>query len=80
MTSRSKFQLTKVTEEAYNKGTKKLAFTTVYDPNITEDKMFAQCSPCGTIEIVVKNPVALDQMKLGEFYYVDFTLIEKASE
>jgi hypothetical protein len=75
---RAKFKLTSITEhDGY--GAKTLKFTVQYDMSIPEDVRFAKATPCGTLEMYVDNPVALERLKLGEQYYLDFTEVPKAT-
>lgn len=54
-----------------------LIFETQYSPEIPEDQSFQKYTPWGTItvDMVIDNPKALEQFKIGEYYYVDFTKI-----
>ncbi len=73
---RAKFKLTTITTTEYGKGvgsSKKLRFDTVYDKAIPEDCSFSTATPSGTIEMQVDNPAALEQLKIGQSFYVDFT-------
>lgn len=79
MSIRAKMKLTHVTETVWAPpGGKNLKFTTVYDTAIPEDQRFQKATPTGEITMHVDSPVALEQFKLGEDYYVDFTLAPKA--
>lgn len=70
---RAKFEL--VEEHAFSGfGGKKLIFQPRYDPEIPEDVRFSRATPSGNFEMHVDNPAALAQLKLGEKYYVDFTV------
>lgn len=40
-----------------------------------EDNTFAKYSPSGQFTITIANPVLLGAFKVGEIYYVDFTLV-----
>jgi len=73
MSVRAKMQLQEVTSVQWSAGTKILKFQTSYDPTIPEDQRFTKATPSGQITMQVDNPAALEQLKLGEFYYVDFT-------
>lgn len=51
-------------------------FTTVYEPDAakdTENARFTKATPWGNIALGIDNPAALEQFKVGESYYVDFT-------
>lgn len=47
-----------------------------YDTTIPEDQRFYDATPTGHIEMVVNNPVALEQLTIGKSFYVDFTPCE----
>lgn len=68
---RAKMVLQTVSEHAW--GAKTLKFATQYDAAIPEDQRFQKATPSGSIEMLVDNPVALQQFDLGKAYYVDFT-------
>lgn len=50
-------------------------FRPQYDPNIPEDRRFAQASPSGELSITVDNPsvVAVWEGKQGKQFYLDWT-------
>jgi hypothetical protein len=73
---RGKFQVTAITEHSYP--TKEIEFATVYDTSIPEDQRFLKATPYGSIKMSVDNPVALEQLKLGRFFYVDFTEVPQS--
>lgn len=74
MSIRAKFCLTHVTETTWGSpGCKVLKFNAQYDQSIPEDQRYCKATPSGTIEMQVDNPAALEQFKLGEYYYLDFT-------
>jgi hypothetical protein len=54
----------------------KLVFEPEYDQSIPEDQRFARATPNGRFEMHVDNPAVTDNMKLGQTFYVDFTLVE----
>ncbi len=47
-----------------------------YDMSIPEDRRFAMATPSGSFEMVVDNPAALAQLKLGQTFYLDLTPVE----
>lgn len=59
----------------------------LYDPNLDEDKRFAENTPTGHIEMVITNPKAIDQFKplktpiycvfMGAVEYEDFQNLMK---
>ena len=68
---RGKFQVTGITEHNYP--AKEIEFSTVYDSSIPEDQRFLKATPWGSIKMSVDNPLALEQLKLGKYFYVDFS-------
>lgn len=54
---------------------KKIILTAQYDQKVAEDVSFCKATPTGHIEMVIDNPVALDRMPVGTYFYVDFTPI-----
>lgn len=73
MSVRAKMQLQKITAHSWSSTAKTLEFQTQYDTSIPEDQRFTKATPSGSITMQVDNPAALEQFKLGESYYVDFT-------
>ena len=75
MAFRAKLKLSQ--ETVYDVGTgKTLKFTTEYDDTIPEDQRFHKFTPTGSFEMFCTNPVVLEQCKLGQKFYVDFTPVE----
>jgi len=72
MSVRAKMKLTSVTEHA-NWGAKTLKFQAQYDTATPEDQRFQKATPTASAEFVIDNPSAVEQFKLGDDYYVDFT-------
>lgn len=70
---RAKFTLTEIHNFSWSDNSKNFVFTPQYDPSIPEDVRFAKASPTGKFEMRVDNPAAIEQLKLGQAYYVDFT-------
>jgi hypothetical protein len=70
MTVRAKFYLSAITERVG--GGKTLRFETQYDSSIPEDVRFTKATPWGSVEMQIDNPAAIEQFKLGSFYYADF--------
>jgi hypothetical protein len=70
---RAKLRLTEITDVAWSAARKKLRFECQYDNTIPENQRFQQATPEGHIELVVDNPAAINALKLGNYYYVDFT-------
>ena len=73
---RAKFQVTAITEHVWGNGVKTVRFEPRYDASIPEDQRFAEATPSGELSITVNNPAALEQFKLGQQFYLDFTPVE----
>lgn len=72
MSVRCKMQLVEVTESAWSTSSKTLTLRAVYDTSIPEDQRFAKATPSAELKMTVDNPAAIEQLKLGAFFYVDF--------
>lgn len=72
MSVRAKFQLHSITDHA-NSQAKTLKFGAVTADGVPENERYHKYTPSGSLEIYVDNPPAVEQFKLGEQYYVDFT-------
>ena len=72
MAVRAKMTVQSITDFGPNTG-KQVKFVTAYDPTIPEDVAFTKATPYGEILMNVDNPAALDQLAIGEAFYVDFT-------
>lgn len=72
MSVRAKFKLESITSHAYG-DTKTVKFIAQYDTSIPEDQRFQKATPWGEFQMMIDNPVALEQLKLGEHYYFDIT-------
>lgn len=73
---RAKMRLDEIV--SYAGGTAKtVVFRPAYDASIPEDQRFMRATPSGELRMFVDNPAALDQLKLGEYYYLDFTPVPK---
>jgi len=53
--------------------TRRVKFTAQYDASIPEDQRFWDSSPNAEFSVLVNNPVALEQLVLGQAYYLDLT-------
>ena len=52
-----------------------VAKTGTYDPDgADEDNTYAHFSPSGTLSLTIANPALVGTFKVGEKYYMDFTL------
>lgn len=68
---RAKFVVTEVTEFA-NSTTKIVKLQPRYDSSLPEDKRFAEATPSGDLSMTVTNPGALQHLKAGAIFYLDF--------
>lgn len=71
MAVRAKLRLTSVTEHEWP--AKTLRFTAQYDSSLPEDVRFQKATPTASAEFMIDNPHAVEQFKIGECYYVDFS-------
>jgi hypothetical protein len=74
---RAKFQTQSVTDFGY--GSKQVKLCAVYaisEERNKEDNQFSKATPSGTIEMMISAEGALDFIKPGKKYYVDFTEAE----
>lgn len=65
-------------------GQNEVSFQTVYETDETknadpENVRFTEATPWGNIRLGINNKAALDQFKVGDDYYVDFTPAPKAN-
>jgi len=80
MTTRCKFRLQSITYQAGTTG-KALRFTAVSDSkdtSIPEDKAFTKYTPSGELTVTIDNPAVEPMLKVGEYYYLDLSLIVPA--
>lgn len=73
---RGKFRVIKIAETAYG-GAKEVTLQPEYDTNIEEDRRYCKATPSGQITMYIDNPPAVEYLKLGEYFYVDFTAVPK---
>lgn len=73
---RGKFRVIKISETAYGSG-KEVVLQPEYDTSIDEDRRYSKATPSGQITMFIDNPPALEYLKLGEYFYVDFTAVPK---
>lgn len=76
MAARAKLTLQSITQ--HSGGSRSLKFMAIYDTSTPEDQRFQKATPSATAEFFIDNPAALEQFKLGEAYYVDFTPAPKS--
>lgn len=75
--TRAKFKLAEITHVSWNPNTRRVKFSTEYDPSLPEDQRFSNATPSGEITMIVDNPVAVARLEIGKSYYVDFTPISE---
>jgi hypothetical protein len=73
---RCKMTLENVFANAY--GGSKAIFRCTYDQKVAEDVSFQKATPSGFAEFQVDNPKAVEQMIIGQAYYVEFIPVPKA--
>lgn len=74
---RAKFQVTAITSHSW--GGTEIVLEPRYDSSIPEDRRFSDATPSGKMTMLINNPAAVDQLKLGQFFYVDFTPVPAQS-
>lgn len=77
---RAKFTVIEVRRHYYSKtaaGPVTLVLSPMYDTSIPEDQRFSKANPSGRIEMTVDNPSAVEYLKPGGEFYVDFTATEQ---
>jgi hypothetical protein len=81
---RAKFTVTRIQQHYYNNGKEvvksgtEVFLSPQYDTSIPEDQRYAKATPSGEIRLQIDNPPAVDYLKPGETFYVDFTAVPKA--
>lgn len=75
---RAKFRVTKIAKTHW--GSTEVTLTPEYDQAIPEDQRFAKATPSGQIQLLIDNPPAVEYLKLGGFFYVDFTEVATAKD
>ncbi len=74
MTIRAKFKVVAITQHTdYSAVTIKLAPR--YDEKIPEDQRYASATPSGELSMLVDNPAAIEELRLGQSFYLDLTPI-----
>jgi hypothetical protein len=44
---------------------------------VPEDAAFTKATPTGEARFSIDNPAAIEQLTIGEYYYVDFSPVPK---
>lgn len=80
MSVRAKFFVSKIEEYASPVGSKKVFLSAVMNGKdgkaCEENKSFAKYTPSGELFMMIDNPVAAEQFKAGQEFYIDFTRAE----
>lgn len=82
---RAKFTVTQVRQHYYNNGKEavkagtEIVLTPQYDTSIPEDQRFAKATPSGELRMMIDNPSAVEYLKAGEAFYVDFTAVNQVT-
>ena len=71
MSVRAKLVVSEIRENRY--GSKTVVLEAQYDDTIPEDRRFYDATPTGRCEMMINNPAAIEQLRLGKAFYVDFT-------
>ena len=74
---RAKFRVMSVTQDVYQERARTIKMAPYYDDAIPEDARFAEATPSGELTMYVNNPAAIAQLKLGEYFYLDFVPVEE---
>ena len=72
---RAKFTVGAFVPNIYGSGVS-VMLNTLYDPEVPEDQRFCTATPSGYMTMLVNNPVAIEALKIGKKFYVDFTEVE----
>jgi hypothetical protein len=80
---RAKFTVSNISKSYYAgangepvEGSTYVTLTPQYDSSIEEDRRYAKATPSGEIRLQVDNPPAVEYLKPGQQFYVDFTKVE----
>ncbi len=65
-----KMQVQEITEHA-GYSAKTITLRCMYDTNIPEDKRFYDATPNGEMKVDVNNPIAIESLQLGQYFYLD---------
>lgn len=71
---RAKFRVTAIKSTVgYNTAQKELSHVTLNPVTDDANKSWSKWTPTGQLEMQINNPAALEQFKLGQCYFLDFT-------
>lgn len=79
MSVRAKFQVTEVRQATgWSNGPHETSTVVLSAVSGEENKTWSKWTPGGRLEMQINNPAALEQFKIGEFYFLDFTPVPRA--
>jgi hypothetical protein len=74
MSVRAKFQVTQISQStAWGNGPHETSEVTMNAVSGEANKTWSKWTPGGTLKMQINNPEALNQFKIGEFYFLDFS-------
>lgn len=73
MNVRAKFKLIEIRSHYWNSNARTFVFQPQYDTTIAEDRRFYDATPSGHCEMLVNNPAVIEEFKIGQDYYLDFS-------
>lgn len=73
MSVRAKFRVESVAEVVWGKDVRVVKLAAVGADEIPENQRYHRFTPSGNMEITIDNPAASDQLKVGHYFYIDFT-------
>ena len=74
---RAKLRVRTIAEHDRSPTSRTVTLQAVYDTSIPEDQRFFDATPSASFELLVNNPKALEELKLGRAFYLDFVPIEE---
>jgi hypothetical protein len=79
MTVRAKFTVAEIHRFHTYPQAARVVMQPIYDTSIPEDQRFCEATPTGSLEMVVNNPAAIEQLQLGASFYLDFTPVPETA-
>lgn len=73
MNVRAKMIVREIRRHAYSPTSATIILHCEYDPSIPEDQRFYDATPTGHVEMYINNPAVIEEMQLGNAYYLNFT-------
>lgn len=77
---RAKFEVTAITKFSGYGDSCEITLEPRYDQSIPEDQQFNKATPTGKLTMWVNNPAAIEELKLGRKFYLDFNPVEEESQ